>query len=162
MRPPRRYLIALLLVALVAIGIGTAAVVVGSRIRAKAEHRMAIFTIHEIVPISGQTLHLKYDVEVLGDNVKAGLAKRDGSASFVYMEADCGDLAFLEVLGLPAPVGRKASDGEGSFTIGDCSPSLTTHAPVRVELKPGESYVLATCRDKTGAVAELYLFCERL
>jgi hypothetical protein len=99
---------------------------------------------------------------VLGDNVKAGLAKRDGSASFVYMEADCGDLAFLEVLGLPAPVGRKASDGEGSFTIGDCSPSLTTHAPVRVELMPGESYVLATCRDKTGAVAELYLFCERL
>ncbi len=69
MRPPRRYLIALLLAALVAIGIRTAAVVVGSR---------------------------------------------------------------------------------------------TTHAPVRVELKPGESYVLATCRDKTGVVAELYLFCERL
>jgi len=158
----RRRLILWLLGALIAIGIGTAAVVVGSRIRAKAEHRLAIFTIHEIVPRSDGTIHLKYDLEVLGDNVRAGLAKTDTSSVYVYMEAWFGDQALWEALGLPSPMGRKSEGGEGSFGLGDRSPSPTIQAPLRIELKPGEKFVLATCRDKKDAIVELYLFCDRL
>jgi len=121
---------------------------------------LAIYTVHEIVPRPDGTVFLNYDFELLGDNVKTGIAKKTGTSVRVYMEGWMGDSALWETLGFPAPMGRKSTGAYGSHSLGDCPTSETIKAPRTIELRPGERFVLAKCLDKTGLPTELYLFCD--
>jgi hypothetical protein len=153
----RRQLAAVTIATLVMIAIGVLASVVGSRIRAKAEHRLAIFTIHKIVPGTLGTILLSCDKELFGDNVRCGIATKTATSVIVYFERSHGRNALWETLGSDR---ESKWEGSGSYELGDCPLSQIVKAPQRVELKPGEHFVVATCRDTTGATVELYFFCE--
>jgi hypothetical protein len=155
MRLTRRQAIIWSAVILVMIGVGATAILVGARIGAQKQHR-AIFTIHEITPGPHGTTTLKYDLEVFGNNVVAGVAEKTGSKASLLCAFTSANLA--EMLGFPA--GRKWIGNETSCAIGDCRAPPTIKAPLTIELKPDEQFVLATCRDATGATVELFVYCD--
>jgi len=117
MRLSKRQVVIWSTIALVLIVIGTVAVVVGSRMGARNRPR-AIFTIHEVVPASDGTIALKYDVELIGDNVSAGLAHKTGSRIFLMSSFQQGaSISFP--FGFPSGSGHTWNGLEHSCQLGD-------------------------------------------
>jgi hypothetical protein len=157
----RRRLVGWLVIALVAIVVGTAGFVKGLRIRARTEDRLTVFTIHEMIPGADGTIRMKWENAVVGDNLKAGMARKIGLQEFVYYETVKGSSGIREWLGFAPMIGDDSPGlAEGSYEIGDCPASQMIKTPLRIELKPGERFVLATCRNKSGAQVELYVYCD--
>jgi hypothetical protein len=154
----RRHLVVWSIAALILVVICALAVVIGQRIRARTERRMAIFTIRKIVTAASGTIYMEHDLELVGDNLTAGIAKQTGLSVFEY-ESHVKGSGVGELFGFLPMFDDKAS-GEGSYELGDCPQSTMIKTPLRIELKPGERSVLATCRDKSGAKVELYVYCD--
>ena len=157
----RRHLVYWSIGALILVAICVVAVVAGLRSR-RTEPR-AIFTIRKMVPAaSGNTFYIEHDVELVGDNLTAGIAKQSGSSvvecvRYVKEAGSAGLLGFRFV-----PVTSYKASGMAALGLGDCPQSEMIETPLRIELKPGQRYVVETCRDKSGAKLELYLHCDDL
>jgi len=159
LKPRRRHLVYWSIAALILVALGAVAAVFGLRIQARTEHR-AIFTIRKIVPAASGTIYMEHDVELVGDNLTAGIAKQSGS-SVVECVRHVKGQGSAELLGFKfIQISDYKSSGNGSYELGDCPQSEMITTPLRIELKPGERYVVATCRDKSGAKVELYVYCN--
>jgi hypothetical protein len=159
--PPRRHLVYWSIGALVLVALGTFAVVAGLRIRARTEHR-AIFTIRKIVLAASGMIYMEHDMELVGDNLTAGIAKQSGSSvvecvRHVKGSGSAGLLGFRFL-----PISDYKTSGTWAYGLGDCPHPEMITTPLRIELKPGERYVVLTCRDKPGAKVELYVHCDDL
>jgi hypothetical protein len=158
--PPRRHLVYWSIGALVLVALGTFAVVVGLRIRARTEHR-AIFTIHKIVLAPSGTIYMEHDLELVGDNLTAGMAKQSGSSVVECVKHFKGSGSAV-LLGFRfIPVSDYKTSGAWSYGLGDCSQFQTITTPLRIELKPGERYVIATNRLFGQAVCGMAVVRER-
>jgi hypothetical protein len=161
MRLSKREQVVWSLIAVVAIVVGTAGVVKGLRIRARTADRLTVFTILEMTPGPDGTIRVKWENAVVGDNLKSGLARKIGSEVFVYYETVKGSSGIREWLGFAPMIGDDSAGlGEMCCELGDCPASQMIKTPLRIELKPGERVVLATCRNKSGAKVELYVYCD--
>src|ERR1700722_18132802 len=155
----RRHLVYWSIAALILVVLGALAVVAGLRSR-RTEPR-AIFTIRKIVPAaSGNTFYIEHDLELVGDNLTAGMAKQSGSSvvECVRHFKGAGSAVLLGFRFIPET--RSKTSGMLALGLGDCPQSEMITTPLRIELKPGERYVIATCRDKSGAKVELYVHCD--
>jgi hypothetical protein len=161
LQPPRRHLVYWFIGALILVLLGAIAVVLGLRMRASNQQRMAIFTIHKIVPAASGTIYMEHDVELVGDNLTAGIAIQRGSSVVECLRHAKGPGSEgLLGIGFMVPGVDHMPSGKGSFMLGDCPRPEIITTPLRIELKPGQRHAVATCRDKSGAKVELYVHCD--
>jgi hypothetical protein len=158
MRLSKRHVVVWSAVALVLIVIGTVAIVVGSRLGAQNRAR-AIFTIHEALPGSDGAITLKYDIEVIG-SLSAGLAHKTGTRVSTVTYFHHLNFGIGQIFGFRSGSTNTWNGRENSFRLGDCPASQRIKTPLTIELKPDEQFVLATCRDATGATVELFVYCD--
>ena len=118
---------------------------------------MAIVTVHQLSLGDDGTVRMRYHVTMKGSPIVFRLGKRSANSVAVY-EEDRNNPSITDVVS-GRPFGHDVK-GEGSFQLGKCPRLEISDTPRRIELKPGESYTLATCTEANGERVELFVSCE--
>ncbi|MBT6155039.1 MAG: hypothetical protein HOH82_10175 [Planctomycetaceae bacterium] len=145
-------------IAVIATVILLMAAFVAWRIWARAQNAvMVIFTVQKILASENGTVQMQYHVTMKGSPSVFRLGKRSANSLFVYDESvnatSIADLIF------GSPFGPD-SEGKGYHELGKCDQLELRDAPQRIDLEPGESYILATCTEANGERVELFVSCQ--
>ncbi len=120
----------------------------------------AIVTVQALSLGDYGTVRMRHHIKIEGSPIVVRIGKRSGNSVFVYQE-DRYDPSIAESI-----LGRTFGDetsGSGSYELVDFNKGrrFQLFAPSGpIELKPGESYTLATCTNANGERVELFVSCE--
>ena len=116
-----------------------------------------IVTGHELTADERGTVRMRYRTTMKGSPIVYRLEKRSDNSLFVYDESR-NVTSFADLI-FGSPFGED-EEGEGSFELDKSCRLEILEAPRRIELKPGESYTLATCTKANGQRIRLLVSCE--
>ena len=117
---------------------------------------VAIVTIHSLVPGEHGAVRMQYETELRGSRLTLHLARRSGGSEFVYGTDTSGGV-IEEMLGWGV---RPMGLDDGSYELGECPQSDMVVTPLQIELKRGETFVVAKCMNKEGQLTEFIFSCE--
>jgi hypothetical protein len=155
MKLTKRQVVWMLLAALVLLAVGAPAFFGGNAVRVKNEPS-AVVTIFQAMPEQPSGVYVRFKIVLKGYYLKAGIAKNITGYETSYSE-HCRGGGVREML---LPTFGPETSGQGSYPIGNCRASGIVATPTEVELKPGERFVIAKCKDKEGNPVELFAYCE--
>ena len=115
-----------------------------------------IVTISALSSNADGTLRLRHEIKLSGQPVSVYLSRRSGSSVMTYQLAQQGKSVRERIIG---PAVSPAGASEGSYELG-CAEPYMIDVPQRIELKPGESRVVAFCVDASGKRTELVFQCK--
>lgn len=118
----------------------------------------ALVRVELLEPSNAGTVRMRCQIELRGWNVQFKIGRRVGAKVYVFSHDSIADPSFFEPL-FDNGLGR-ASTEEGSFELGNCPTDELLKTPQTVELKRGDSVVLAKCVRADGEAVEFFMTCE--